>query len=134
MRSPLPAVAAVVSFIDGINRADIAQLASLMTDDHELLVFDEAPLEGRLANIEAWKGYASSFPRYVIYPHQLVSDGTHVVVLGHTTGSHLHLPDEQESALTLLWRATVSDGQLARWQLLEDTPQRRAEFGLSADA
>jgi len=98
------------------------------------LVFDEAPLEGRLANIEAWKGYASSFPRYVIYPHQLVSDGTHIVVLGHTTGSHLHLPDEQESALTLLWRATVSDGQLARWQLLEDTPQRRAEFGLSVDA
>jgi ketosteroid isomerase-like protein len=124
----------VVGFIDGINRGDIAQLASLMTDDHRLHVFDESPLDGKQANIDAWKSYTSAFRAYVLYPRQLVADGAQVVVLGHTTGSHLQLPDEQERELTLLWRAIVRDGQLALWELIEDTPVRRAEFGVAADA
>jgi hypothetical protein len=134
VRQPMPPVAAVVSFLDGINRGDVAQLASLMTDDHRLQVFDESPLEGKEANIDAWRSYISSFSNYVIYPHQLVARNTEVVVLGHTTGSHLNLPDEQEIALTLLWKAIVRDGRLSLWQLIADTPSRRSEFGLAIDA
>src|ERR1700751_4901562 len=120
MRQPMPPVAAVVSFIDGINRGDVDHLANLMADDHRLQVFDESPLEGRQANIDAWVGYTSSFPEYVIYPHRLLARDAEVVVLGHTTGSHLELPDEQESGLTLLWRAIVTDGRLNLWQLITD--------------
>ncbi|MBO0727657.1 MAG: nuclear transport factor 2 family protein [Acidimicrobiaceae bacterium] len=127
-------MAAVVSFIDGINRGDIPHLALLMTDDHQLQVFDESPLTGRQANIDAWRGYTSSFPNYVIYPRRLVAGNAEVVVLGHTTGSHLDLPDEQESGLTLLWRTIVQDGRLSLWQLLADTPDRRIEFGLVIDS
>jgi SnoaL-like domain len=134
VRQPMPPVAAVVSFIDAINRGDLARLASLMSDDHRLLVFDESPLDGMEANIEGWKGYSSSFPDYVIYPHQVVARAAEVVVLGHTTGSHLNLPDEEESRLTLLWKSVVGDGCLQLWQLIEDTPQRRVEFGLGLDA
>ncbi len=129
----MPTVAAVVSFIDGINRGDVAHLASLMTDDHRLQVFDESPLVGKEANIEGWRSYTSSFPTYVIYPHHLVVRNSEVVVLGHTTGSHLGLPDEQESALTLLWRAIVREGRLSVWQLIADTPSRRIEFGFAVD-
>jgi ketosteroid isomerase-like protein len=134
VRQPLPAVAAVVSFIEAINRSDVAHLASLMTEDHRLQVFDESPLDGKEANIEGWRGYTSAFPDYVIYPHQLVARNAEVIVLGHTTGSHLDLPDEQESELTLLWRATVRDGRLQLWQLIKDTPDRRVEFGIGRDA
>jgi hypothetical protein len=95
-------------------------------------VFDESPLDGKEANIEGWRGYSSSFPDYVIYPHQLVGRDEEVVVLGHTTGSHLGLPDEEESRLTLLWRAVVRDGCLDLWQLIADTPERRVEFGFAA--
>jgi hypothetical protein len=130
----MPAVAAVVSFIDAINRGDVAHLASLMTEDHRLQVFDESPLDGKEANIDGWRGYTSSFPDYVIYPHHLVAQNAEVIVLGHTTGSHLDLPDEQESTLTLLWRAIVRDGRLQLWQLIEDTPDRRMEFGIGIDA
>src|SRR5262245_49940971 len=130
VREPMPPVAAVVSFIDGINRGDVAHLASLMTDDHGLHVFDEPPLLGKRANIDAWEGYRSSFPEYVIYPSRIASRGTEVVVWGHTTGSHLGLPDEDERQLTLLWRAVVHDGRLELWQLIEDTPERRSEFGV----
>jgi hypothetical protein len=133
MRHPMPSVAAVVSFIDAINRGDVAHLASLMSDDHRLQVFDESPLDGKEANLVGWGGYMSSFPDYVIYPHRIVARDAEVVVLGHTTGSHLDLPDEQESRLILLWRAIVREGRLHLWQLIADTPERRIEFGFGYD-
>jgi hypothetical protein len=129
----MPPVAAVVSFIDGINRGDVDHLATLMADHHQLLVFDESPLEGKEANVDAWRGYTASNPDYVIYPHRIAMRHAEVAVLGHTTGSHLNLPDEKESELTLLWRATVTDGRLNLWQLIRDTPDRRVEFGLETE-
>jgi ketosteroid isomerase-like protein len=85
-RQPLPPVAAVVGFIDCINRGDVAGLTALMTEDHELLVLDEPPVTGRAANAAAWQGYATSFPDYVIYPHQITERNGRVAVLGDTTG------------------------------------------------
>ncbi len=90
--------------------------------------------KGKEANVDAWTRYVSSFPEYVIYPHKVVARNAEVVVLGHTTGSHLDLPDEQESKLTLLWRAIVQDGRLHLWQLIPDTPDRRTEFGIALES
>ena len=126
----LPPVAAVVSFIDCINRGDVDGLGKLMTEDHQLIVFDEAPVEGRDANVAGWRGYAQSWPRYVIYPTRITTQGTVVAVLGYTTGSHLELADEDESKLTLIWVADVRDGRLASWRLIEDTAEHRREFAL----
>jgi hypothetical protein len=70
-KDPLPAVAAVISFIDAINRGDVERLGELMTEEHHLDVFDEAPLRGKAANVDVWHGYASAFPTYVISPHEL---------------------------------------------------------------
>ena len=53
-----------------------------------------------------------------------------VAVLGHTTGSHLGLPPEEEQELTLIWLAEVSDGLVRSWTLVEDTPRARREWGL----
>ena len=132
IRAPLPPIACVVSFIDGINRGDVDRLASLMADDHRLHVLDETPLDGKEANIEAWRGYTASFPEYVIYPHRIIGRGVdEVAVLGHTTGSHLDLRDEDERELTLIWRAVVSGGLLSLWEIIEDTPARRSELGLA---
>jgi len=50
MRTPLPPVAAVIGFIDAINRGDVDRLAALMSPDHRLQVLDESPLDGREAN------------------------------------------------------------------------------------
>jgi hypothetical protein len=130
MRSPLPAVAVAVSFIDCINRTDIGGLAELMTDDHTLHVFDEPPLVGRAANIEAWRGYFAGFPDYVIHPRCLAEREGIVAILGHTTGSHLGLPDEEERTTTLIWLAAVVDGALTSWMLREDTSRARQDHGL----
>jgi len=130
MRSPLPPVAAVIGFVDAINRGDVDRLVSLMSPDHRLQVLQESPVAGREANREAWDGYATAFPDYVIYPDRIVHRGDDVLVLGSTTGSHLGLPDEQERQLKLIWRATVRDGLLVLWQIMADTPGQRSSLGL----
>ena len=90
-----------------------------MTEDHALVVFDEPALIGRAANLEAWRGYVERFPGYVIHPHEMADrDGT-VAILGHTTGSHLGLPAEQEGEIVVLWLAEVVDGAVRSWRLTE---------------
>jgi hypothetical protein len=102
-----------------------------MTDDHQLVVIDEETLRGKTANVQAWKGSAAAFPRYVIYARAITEPRPGwVAVLGNTTGSHLGLTDLEERALTLIWLAEVRNGQLRCWRLLEDTPDRRSELGL----
>jgi len=129
-KDPLPAVAAVVSFIDAINRGDMDRLDELMTEDHHLDVFDEAPLRGHDANVDVWRGYAAAFPLYVIYPERIVERDELVAVLGHTTGSHLGMPDADEMAIRVIWTAKVDGGKLAYWRLVEDSVEHRAEYGL----
>jgi hypothetical protein len=46
---------------------------------------------------------------------QIAERGERVAALGHTTGSHLGLADEDEARLSLIWLATVVDGKLATW-------------------
>jgi catechol 2,3-dioxygenase-like lactoylglutathione lyase family enzyme len=133
MRTPLPPVAAVIGFIDAINRGDVDRLVALMSPDHRLQVLHEPPLVGREANRAAWHGYVTAFPDYVIYPERFVHRGDEVLVLGSTTGSHLGLPDQEERELTVIWHATVRDGLLVLWQVIEDTPGQRAFLGLTDD-
>ena len=129
-RTPLPALAATVSFIDSVNRTDLDGLTALLHPDHQLVVLDEPPVVGRDATVAAWRGYFSAFPSYVIYPRMLIEHGPRVAVLGNTTGSHLDLLDEEELRLVVIWIAEVDDGRLSRWQICEDSPALRGALGL----
>jgi ketosteroid isomerase-like protein len=121
-------VAVALSFIDCINRLDLDALADLMTDDHELRILDERPVAGRAQNVEAWRGYFAAFPAYVIYPERIAERGETVVILGHTTGSHLGLADEVEATMDVLWTATARSGRLETWCILDDGPTARDQF------
>ena len=125
-----PPVAVAVSFVACVNRRDLHGLGRAITDDHELRVFDEPPHVGRRANIEAWRGYFTSFPDYTIYPRAISEREGTVAVLGHTTGSHLGLPDEKERRRTLIWLAVAARGRARSWSLIEDNRPNRQRFGL----
>ena len=126
----MPPVASTISFIDCINRGDVAALGRMMADDHALRVFDEAPLIGRRENIKGWRGYTTNYSSYAIYPHRVAEHEGRVAVLGHTTGSHLGFSDEQESMRTLIWVAHVDHGLVQSWRLIEDNPENRTRLGL----
>jgi SnoaL-like domain len=133
VRHPLPAVPLTIAFIDAINHGDVPALGSLMTADHRLQIFDESPVVGREANQRAWSGYLESFPSYLIYPRQITDCGDGIAaVLGHTSGSHLGLTDAEEATETLIWLAETTDGAVAVWTLVEDSPLNRARYGLDA--
>jgi ketosteroid isomerase-like protein len=133
VRNPLPPVPLTLAFIDCINHADVPGLVSLMSADHRLCVFDETPLTGRDENERAWAGYFDAFPSYVIYPHRIAESAQGVVaVLGHTTGSHLRLADDEESRQTLIWVAEHHSSAISGWTLIEDTPLNRERYGLDA--
>jgi hypothetical protein len=101
--------------------------------DHRLRVFDEPPLTGRGENKRAWAGSVDAFPSYLIYPHRIAeSPGGFVAVLGHTTGSHLGLADDEDARQTLIWVAECLTGAIRGWTLIEDTPLTRARYGLDA--
>lgn len=119
-----------VNFVDHINQRDLAGLTRLMSSGHVLEVFDEDALTGRVANTDAWRGYFASFPHYLIHPHRVSQCGTSVAILGHTTGSHLDLPDEQERMLTLIWVADTENGLVTRWKLIEDNLHNRKAWKL----
>ena len=128
----MPSVAVAVRFIDCVNRNDLDGLVATMTDDHRLEIFDEEPLIGKDANAAAWRGYFENFPNYVIYPHRIVEvNDTLVAIIGHTTGSHLGLPDDEESRETLIWLAETRSGRLRVWSLMEDTPESRRRLTLT---
>ena len=104
-------VSVVREFIARINAADVEGLGRLMAPDHSLEVFDEAPFVGRdEEHLRARHGYAGSWPSYHIYEDAIGRRGEWLAVLGHTTGSDLELPDEEEEKLTLIWVADVVDG------------------------
>jgi hypothetical protein len=126
----LPPVAAVIGYIDCINRGDLAGPGTLMTDDHELVVFDEEALRGRTPNMEAWEGYAASFPRYAIYARDHRAARRMGRRPRHTTGSHLGLTYQEERALSVIWLAEVRNGQPRCWRFLADIPECRSELGL----
>ena len=129
-----PPIAIAISFIDAINRRDLASLDALMTEDHALVVFDEPPLEGRAANMAARDGYLTTYPNYIIRPYAFGVGGTQVAIVGTTTGSHLGLADEVEMSETLVWLADVRGDKLAGWTLVTDTPERRRVFDLPPSA
>jgi hypothetical protein len=125
-----PPWALAISFIDAINSNDLERLGSLMSDTHALAVFGEPPVLGRAANLEAWSGYCGAWPGYVIYPRRMAQAGDDIAILGHTTGSHLELPDAEESELTLIWICRTAGGQVTAWELIEDNLPNRALWNL----
>ena len=125
-------LAVALRFVERVNHGDAVGLEALMTEDHVLRVFDEPPQRGRPAVAEGWRGYTRAFPAYTIYPDRVAVRGNRVAILGHTTGSHLGLPDEEESKLTLIWLAEVEGERVASWILVEDTPDHRRAYALDA--
>jgi len=131
MTDSAPIAIVVIDFIDTINHGDVNRLLELMTDRHVMRILDEPPVSGKETLRSAWRGYLQAFPRYRIYVDRIAVEGNRVAVLGHTTGSHLGLPDAEESDLPVIWTAEVRDEKLAGWNILEDSVELRRELGLT---
>ncbi len=120
----------VQEYIRRINTADVEGLLALMTPDHVFFVDGEPPLSGAEALREAWKGYCAAYPTYTIYVDEIYDQHERVIVVGHTSGSHLPASREQKPSC-VLWEARLRDGRIAAWIIYySTTPAIRQRFHL----
>ena len=120
----------VQEYIHRMNTADVEGLLELMTPDHVFSVDGEPPLSGTEALREAWKGYCAAYPTYTIYVDEIYDQHERVIVVGHTSGSHLPASIEQKPSC-VLWEARLRNGQIAAWIIYyPTTPEIRLRFHL----
>jgi ketosteroid isomerase-like protein len=108
------------AFNDRINARDLAGLAALMTDDHTFVDSEGSTVEGRVACVEAWRGFFAAFPDYRNVFDSLHDHGEVVAIAGRSECSDPALNGPA------LWTATVRDGLVAQWRVYLDTPENRS--------
>ena len=120
----MPADEVVLSFVEKINQGDLAGIKAMLARDR---TFDD--LAGDVTSdaevtAEGWLNYLTENPDYKIYIRQAFKSGNRVILIGHTTGSHLDLPELVEFHTEgVIWLSEVNEGKVTTWQLLEDTQE-----------
>ncbi len=120
----------VLRFVHAVNRHSVGDIAALLADDH--LFIDSLGVEIRgLATMEqGWRAYFAMVPDYASTVGQVICDGHTVVILGTASGTYAPdgvLQPENRWTTPAAWRAVVSGGRLAEWQVFADNePIRRA--------
>jgi hypothetical protein len=102
----------VAAFNEAINAADVSRLEGLMTEDHRFVDAAGGEVHGRVACVDAWRGFFAAFPDYrnVFERVREVTPGE-VEAVGRSVCSdpRLHGPAR--------WTATVIEGRVRRWQV-----------------
>ena len=108
-----------------INRADLAGLGALMTDDHVFVDSEGADVSGKAACLDAWRGFFRAFPDYRNTFTQLRARGERVVIVGYSTCSVAVLDGPAP------WTADVADAKVRCWRVYHDTPALRAALAIA---
>lgn len=127
----IEAMKITLNFVDKINQGDIQGLVSHLAPNHTF-IDTQGDVEYDLQRvIEGWQNYLESFPDYQIYIRRAFLTGDSVAIIGHTTGSHLNLPDAEEFHNEgVIWVSQVEDAKLTLWQILHDTVKNYQRLNL----
>lgn len=130
--APETALDTAFRFVECINRRDLDGLTALISGDHVFIDLGGEEHRGKNSMIEGWRSYFTQFPEYMIHLAEAFILNETVVLVGRTTGSHTGQPRAEEFRGTVIWVAETHQGQVQTWQILDDTPENRAELGLKA--
>ena len=120
----MPAVEVVLSFVEKINQGDLFGIETLLAPQQKSNDLAGDVTSGAMTMILNWRKYLTENPDYTIYIRQVYTAGDRVILIGHTTGSHLELPEVVEFHTEgVIWLTEVSDGKVSTWQLLQDTQE-----------
>lgn len=115
---------AVLLFNECINTRNLDGLARLMTEDHVFVDRDGNVHQPKSYMVQAWEKFFEMFPGYRnTFTHIEFNNGL-VVVLGHAYWS------KEKAYDPVIWTASVTEGQIRKWQVHEDTPENRLKFHL----
>ena len=112
------AIATLDEFVRCINAHDLKGIVSLCTADHIFIDSLGSQLSGGEQLEQAWAGYFSLFPDYRIALEAVVSQNAVVLACGFASATHA--ASKKSWRIPAAWRAVVSDGHIAEWQVYAD--------------
>ncbi len=125
--------AVVEAFVRAINRQDVDDLASLMTEEHKFIDPLGNPMVGREKMRAAWESYFKMVPDYTIEVVETLSNGPVVVMLGTAQGTYRDpakggsalLERENQWSTPAVFRAFIEDGKVSEWRVYADNEPMR---------
>jgi ketosteroid isomerase-like protein len=112
------AEALVREYVARINAHDARGLVALCTADHVLIDSLGSKLSGSDRLARGWLGYFALFPDYTIEVEALAASGDLVLAAGFAAATHF--PSGAAWRIPAAWRARVTGGLLAEWQVYAD--------------
>jgi hypothetical protein len=118
----------VRQYIDAINRHDSAAIVALASPDHRFIdsLGEELPAGPLLS---AWEAYFRMVPDYRIEVIEWAESDTSVLAVGKASGTFTSdgtLHQQNAWSIPAAWRAVVTGGKVAEWQVYADNePVRR---------
>jgi ketosteroid isomerase-like protein len=117
----MPTEKRVRAFIDAINARDPVAIVGLCSADHQFVDAHGAATPAEQLR-SAWAGYFRFMPRYRIEVETILADGDTAAIFGWAWGSlDAEGSVERSWRRPCAWRARVTDGQIALWQVYVDT-------------
>ena len=116
----------VLDFIQAINCSDVDKMCDLMTIDHTFIDSQDNQTIGKNKMRQAWIGYFSLFPDYMIEVNVIFEKDASVCILGHASGTYMNLVNSDKSnywRIPAAWKAIVKDDQIKIWQVFADNIQ-----------
>ena len=114
----------VQAFIEKINDHSVNGIDELMTEDHIFIDGGGAMIQGRKGMRDAWHGYFSMMPDYLITTDHILEVGNIVGVFGKASGTYTsdgQLKSENRWQVPAAWLAIVRKGKIAHWQVYTDS-------------
>jgi len=118
------AVDVALSFVDRINRHDLAGLVALMTEDHRFVDGLGQEVLGREQMEKGWLGYFAWFPDYSIKVDNAMSNGNSVAMFGSAQGTYSgkgNLLAEAHWEIPAAWKAEVRNERVSEWRVYADS-------------
>ncbi len=115
-KRPAVNTSVVLAFVDAINKADTAELLSLMSPDHVLVDSAGNHMSGTKNLEQAWNGYFKLFPDYQIEITDMMEKEGSVGLFGHARATFKGVPWNIPAA----WLAEIHAGKVKRWQVYAD--------------
>ncbi len=112
---------AVAAFMAAINDHDVDRIVALASPDHRFV--DAHGGETGFESLRgAWTGYFAFMPRYGVSAEVVLIEADQAAIFGAAWGG-LSAADPSDRAWRrpCAWRAVVSDGKIALWQVYVDT-------------
>jgi ketosteroid isomerase-like protein len=109
-----------VAFNEAINARDLDALRALMADGHRFVDSAGTVVAGTERVLGAWRGFFDAFPDYRNEWVEAIPTRGRLIALGRSVCATA--PDLDGPAI---WTATISDGKVAEWRVMDDTPANR---------